>query len=347
MATLTKVAYDSRRVIKYGGGGLFLFVLLWSLMVGAIKAYRLANPPIVPPTMRYGLLPKIDFPKKEFVKKEFRAELANDSFPKFSDQAKIFVIYRPASDFLALEYDKQVATGLGFAGEPRRIRYGVYEFRNDNLKQTLTMNVLDGSFVLKYPYLEDQTLLVPGRVPNRNEAILMASEYLKAGGKLSPELESGEKESSFWKIENSGLKSAPSQEEANVIRVDFFRDKIADLSVLGEQQGRSPVSILISGTGMDNKKIVEVNYKNIAIDRESYSTYPLKPVETAWQELQGGNYWPSSDSDQSSIRITKVFLAYFEPVSLTNFLQPVYVFEGENNFVAYVSAVDISAVSPE
>ena len=116
MATLTKVAYDSRRIIKYGGGGLLLFVVLWSVLMGAIKAYRLANPPTIPPTMRYGLLPKIDFPTKKFERKSFVAELANDSFPKFDDQAKIYVIYRPSSDFLALEYDKQVAAGLGFGG---------------------------------------------------------------------------------------------------------------------------------------------------------------------------------------------------------------------------------------
>jgi hypothetical protein len=314
-------------------------------MLGAVKAYRLANPPKIPPTMKYSLLPKIDFPEKEFVKKTFVAELANDNFPKFSDQAKIYVIYRPASDFLALEYDKEVAVGLGFVGEPRMVRYGIYEFRNDNLNQTLTMNVLDGSFVLKYPYLEDQTLLVPGKVPNKNEAITIASEYLRAGGKLSTELESGEKETSFWKIEGNGLKSVASKDEANVIRVDFFRDKIDGLPVLGVQQARSPVSILISGTGVDNKKIVEVNYKSMNIDGQSFSTYPLKSVETAWQELQNGSYWPSSDSDQTSVRITNVFLAYFEPVSLTNFLQAVYVFEGGGGFVAYVPAVAASAVS--
>ena len=345
MATLTKVSYDSRRIIKYGGGGLVLFVVLWSVLVGAIKAYRLANPSTIPPTMRYGLLPKIDFPTKEFERKSFVAELANDSFPKFDDQAKIYVIYRPSSDFLALEYDKQVAAGLGFGGEPKTIRYGVYEFRNDNLNQTLTMNVFDGSFVLKYPYLEDQTLLVPGKVPSKNEAIVIASDYLEAGGKLSPELESGKKEISFWKIEGSGLATAPNREEANVVRVDLFRDKIDKLPVLGIQQERSPVSILVAGSGVDSKKIVEVNYKTMAIDQESHSTYPLKSVEVAWTEMQAGNYWPSSDSDQVSIRITNVFLAYFEPVTLTNFLQPVFVFEGDGNFVAYVPAVDASAVS--
>ena len=39
------------------------------------------------------------------------------------------------------------------------------------------------------------------------------------------------------------------------------------------------------------------------------------------------------------IIIRKIYLAYFEPATLTNYLQPVFVFEGDDNFVAYVSAV--------
>jgi len=34
-----------------------------------------------------------------------------------------------------------------------------------------------------------------------------------------------------------------------------------------------------------------------------------------------------------------VRLAYFEPITLVQFLQPVYVFEGDGEFVAYVPAV--------
>jgi hypothetical protein len=32
--------------------------------------------------------------EKEFTKKSFVKELPNDTFPKFSDQAKVFIIYR-------------------------------------------------------------------------------------------------------------------------------------------------------------------------------------------------------------------------------------------------------------
>jgi len=39
------------------------------------------------------------------------------------------------------------------------------------------------------------------------------------------------------------------------------------------------------------------------------------------------------------VTIRNIYLAYFEPVTLTNYLQPIFVFEGDNNFVAYVPAI--------
>ncbi|MBU3935497.1 hypothetical protein KJ909_02375 [Patescibacteria group bacterium] len=344
MTSLTRVAYVSRKIIKYGGGGLLIFVIFWSIATGAIRAYRAKNPAIEAPTVRYGLLPKTAFPEKEFSKKEFRQELANDAFPQFASQTKIYVIYRPSRDFLALEEDKKVAASLGFIEEPKQIKYGVYEFENRNLRQTLTMNVLEGSFVLKYPYLDDQTLLAPGKVPNKNEAIAIASGYLETSGKLDEKLKEGEKKVEYWRIDYDGLKVASSLSEANVARVDFFRKNLDDLPIVGIQVNRAPVSVLVSGSEVASKKVVEVNYKSVMIDEESYSTYPIKPIEEAWKDLQSGNYWPASDSQEKTVAIRNVYLAYFEPVVLTNFLQPIFVFEGSDNFVAYVTAVTDSQI---
>ncbi len=43
--------------------------------------------------------------------------------------------------------------------------------------------------------------------------------------------------------------------------------------------------------------------------------------------------------NKTSIKIKKMFFAYFDPDIYQSYLQPVYVFLGENNFVGYVPAV--------
>lgn len=341
--SLTYTAYVSRNIIKYGGGALVAIVLSWSTVVAVIKAYKAAHPPYVSPTVRYGKLPKIIFPEKTFSAKKFVLELAGDNFPKLGDQAKVFVIYRPSSVVLALEEDKKTARAMGFVAEPVKISDGIYEFTNDSLNQSLMMNVLEGSFILKYPYLEDQMLLTSGGLPNGEGAIEGAKSFLQNAQKLRTDLLDGEKKVTFWGIEPDGLKSVPALSEANLVRVDLFRKNIEEnFRVLSSDPSRAAVSVLVSGSTVTGKKIVEVNYKYVDIDRESFATYPIKPVETAWKELQAGNYWPAIDTGKEEVTIRNVSLAYFEPIKITdkaNFLQPVYLFEGDNGFVAYIPAV--------
>lgn len=306
----------------------------------AIRAYIAAHPPYIPPDVKFGILPKTVFPEKTFDKKIFTAELPNDTFPKFNDQARVYVITRPNSTFLALEQDTKSAKELGFISKPVEMKYGIYEFKNDTLNQTLTMNVLDGSFQLKYPYATDQLLLTPASMPTKEDAIVLAKQYLDRGGKYPSDLDEENRKLSYWKIGFDGLKSVSSLSEANIIRVDFFRKVLeGDFKIISPDINSASISVLVSGAQTEGKKIVEINYKHANIDRELFSTYPIKTSEQAWKDLTSGNYWPESDTGANAVTIRKIYLAYFEPISLTNYLQPIYVFEGDNNFVAYVTAV--------
>lgn len=340
--SLTQVAYTSRKVIKYGGIGLVGFLFFWWGFVAAIKAYQKAHPPYIAPTVRYGVIDKVFFPEKEFQKKEFVAELPNDSFPGYKDQANVYFIYRSKSIIGALEEGKKTAASMNFVNEPKEIGIGIYVFNDSNTGRSLTMNVLQSSFKLSYPYLTDQLLLNPEQMPNKEQAINTATDFLEQAGKLSPDLEEGEKKVSYWKINFDGLKEVTALSEANIIRVDFFRKKLVeDIQVVAVEVGKAPVSVLVSGSSVAAKRVVEVNYQHVTVDtsQASSSTYPIITSKEAFDNLNMGNYWPVSDINATKVTIRKIYLAYFEPVNLTQFLQPVYVFEGDGDFVAYVRAV--------
>jgi len=338
MASLTYTAYTSRRLIKYGGGGILIFTFLYIGIVWAIKAWIAAHPPYVAPNIRYGILNKIVFPDKQFEKKNFTFELPNDALPKFEDQTRVYFIARPDTAFLALEQDKETAKELGFTNEPTQLAYGVYEFNQGDL--TLTMNVLEGSFRLTYPYESDQLLLNPEKVPDKDGAIATAKTYLEQANKFFQDLNDGTNKVSYWKIGYDGLSAVTSQSEANVARVDFFRkDLEGDFKIVNTDTNSASVSILVSGSSVQNKKIIEVNYRYAPIDREAFGTYPIKTAEEAINDLKIGNYWPAFDTVGKDTTIRKIYLAFFEPVNLTNYMQPVFVFEGDNNFVAYIPAI--------
>ena len=339
--SLTYTAYVSRRIIKYGGLGIIGIALLWTLGKLTFQIYRAIRPPYTPPTVKYGILNKMIFPEKDISKKNFSFEFANDEVPSFSDQARVYIIHRPNNSILALEEAKKMAKKLDFSDEPIEIRAGIYQFKNEDNK-TLRINVLDDSFKMAYPYLEDQMLLSPKSMPNKEEAISKASASLNSAGKLTEVLENGEKVVSYLKIGENGLKSTSSQAEANVAKVSFYREKLNELKILSKNVDEASVSVLVSGSDVSEKKIIEINYKELNLDREAYSTYPIKTSSEAIADLQSGNYWPVSDTDKGNVVIRDLYLAYFEPVTLTNYLQPIFVFVGDNDFVAYVPAVSDS-----
>lgn len=337
--SLTQTAYTSRKIIKFGGIGLISISLLWSLSKIIYKAYLAAHPPYYPPTIAYGILPKITFLEQKTEPKTFTFELPNDEIPTFSDQARVYIIYRPNTTFLALDEDKKTAASFGFEGKPIEIKPGIYEFRDNVLNKILTVNVLDGDFKMRYPYLTDQLLLVSEDLPTKDKAIEIASSFLSQGNKLTEDLKNGQKKVTYWKIQNGAITATESQSQANSVRVDLFRLDLNSLKLLSSNYDKTSVSILISGSRTDARKIIEFNFKDISIDRESFSTYPIKTAQEAINSLNSGNYWTTVDVQNKEVVIRRMYLAYFEPNALTNYLQPIFVFEGDNGFVAYVPAI--------
>ncbi|MDD4027040.1 MAG: hypothetical protein PHO75_02510 [Candidatus Shapirobacteria bacterium] len=346
MSSLTYTADASRKIIKYGGSGLIAFILIWSIGSISIKAYKLAHPKYIAPTVRYGALPKIIFPEKQFENKRFTFEFTDDKTPSFSDQSKVYIIYRSTTKILAFEEGKEIAKQFGFESDPNEIGEGIYEFKNEKNNKTLTINVLQGDFKLKYPYLEDSSILEAKNVPNKVKAIEIAASFLESGDKYTDDLKNGEKKISYWQIADGNLKSVLAQSEANVVRVDFYRKKLEDKwEITSPQTGEASVSVLVSGDENNDKQIIEASFKYANIDRESFSTYPVKTVEQAIENLKNGNYWPSSDINSENVTIREIQLAYYEPITLTQYLQPIYIFKGDNNFVAFVSAVTDKYIS--
>ncbi len=341
MATLTYTAYISRKIIKYGGLVVLGIVVLYWIGGIAWMAYLAAHPPYVAPTVRFGILPKIIFSQKNIDKnKTFTLELPNDAFPKFKDQANVYVIYRSKSVIGALEEAKKTAGLIGFKSQPVEQSTGIYQFKDANSNKTLTMNVLADSFKLTYDYLNDQMLLNPEAMPTKDEAITLAKAFLSQAGKLYKDLDEGDSKVSFWKIGFGALNEVKGLADANIVRVDFFRNQLnGERNIVSESLDKSSVSVLVSGSSVTDKKIVEVNYKYVNVDDSAPSTYPIKTPQTAFNDMKAGYYWPATDVQASTVTIRKVSLAYFEPITPVQFLQPVYVFEGDGGFVAYVPAI--------
>jgi len=66
----------------------------------------------------------------------------------------------------------------------------------------------------------------------------------------------------------------------------------------------------------------------------------LRTIQQAWEELKAGKgYIAQIDNGVSEVTVRKVELAYFDSFEPQKYMQPVYVFSGDNNFVGYIQAV--------
>lgn len=341
--SLTTVSFKARNGIKVGLIALIFLPIFWGLLSGAAKVYKKTHPVKEEPNVKYGNLPKIEFPEKKFEAKTFTLETSNDKLPNLGNQARVYIVFRTDKNFLALEMETKTAKELGFETNSRLISPNVYEFTN-NSNQKLVVNILDGSFRLSYPYAQDQALMTSANLPDKDQLISKAKSFLEQAKKLPNDIKDGENKISYWKNDGSGLKQVSSSSEANMARVDLYRSIVnEDLKIVSTDINRAPISILISASSVNGKDIVDVDYKYVNIDRNSFATYPIKSTAEAFSDLNSGNYWPAADVADKEVSIQKIYLSYFEPASLTNFMQPIYVFEGVdkkgNKFMAYVRAV--------
>jgi len=349
MATLTETAYYSRQAIKYGSIGLVVLLILRSLFL-TFQAYwkKTHPPPPPPPTFAFGKLPKLKFPARENIPQlTFKIETISGTLPKLADQAKVFFMPQPSPSFLSWDKSKTWARGLGFTQEPEEIEKFTLQFVSETTpKTTLNVNVLTRNFQLSYDWRNDLSILSESTPPTESQAISQALGFLQNNGVLTENLSNGRTEVIYLKYSQENLAKALFFSEANFARVNLFRQDIKGIKAMPPNPQESNVMILLSSAKDTAKNIVEVKYINFPVSQERFATYSLKDTTTVWNQLTSGKGFIANLGNNPSGKITlrDAYLAYYDSNEPQNFLQPVIVFEGDNDFFAYVPAVTDSWV---
>lgn len=346
MATLTQVTYWTRRLLKIGAIllGLTFFLVILSKIINSV--WRKINPPPPPaPTVAFGKLPKLSFPENQTKgqKLTFKLETIQGGLPKLPTTGKVYFIPKTGPNLLALDRAKQMAKKLGFNTQPQQITENTYRWVTETTPSTtLDIDINTGNFRLFYDYENDQEILTSKNLPTNQQAAQEAKNFLALNGLLSDDLATGSAEFVYLKFTPPNLTPAISLSEADFVRVNLFRADLDNLKILPPNPKNSLVSFLFSGSKAMGKRIIEVRYTYYPIERETFATYPLKSVQTAWQELQGGSGYIANlgENEKGEIIIRKVSLAYFDSDKPQHYLQPIFVFEGDRNFIGYTPAID-------
>lgn len=338
MASLTRTAIITRKVIRYSIFAIIFLIIGRLLLSAGIRAYRYFFPePPPPPTVSFGKLPELNLPEGQSVEGvTYTLELPEGSLPNLPTQAKVYFMPKIASNLLDLESAIEKARGLGFSPNPQEISETVYRFSHPNVPATLEINIVTGIFSVSYSLSQDSSPIE--RIPPAPEIAASTVRSYLSSADLLPEDLTGPTTHEFLKIEGGDLVVKQGRADSHLTKINFYRKAYDERASLPPNPDEANVWFLVSGSNERAKQIIAGEFHYFPVDETQSSTYPIKTAQEAFDELKTGDAYIVRAPSQGNITIRRVYLAYYDSGTAAEFFQPIVVFQGDS-FIAYVPAV--------
>lgn len=347
---LTSINYAGRLLVKYGLAFLvFLMVgrVLLNAFVNYWKATHPAPPP--PPTVGFGILPNLVFPPQEEADKpqSYSLEMAY-GIKEITDRAKVFLVTKSAANLLADEKVKKIASIYGFIFTPEVIADKTYRFtKNNPLDMSLEISSVDFTFTLESNFLSRPDLLTSGgKLPEEFEAVERVKTFVDSADLLGSDIATASGKITFLKSIGGELKSTFSLSDADFLQIDLNRNPIDQLYKVYTSDGdKGIISAKLTAAFSSNNAVVEMDYFYRQVDYLNFETYPLRTAKSAWNLVQAGDAYIINGKGLKEAVVREVELAYYDSFDEQTYLQPIYVFKGDNNFMAFVPAINANYLS--
>lgn len=347
---LTNVNYIGRLFVKYGLAFL-VFLMVGRVLLNAFVTYWKATHPEPPPapTVGFGILPNLTFPPQTEEEKpqSYSLEMAY-GIQEINDRAKVLLITKSTANLLADEKVKELAATYGFIFTPEVISDQNYRFtKNSPLDMSFEISAVDFTFSLKSNFLSRPDLLTSGgKLPEEFEAVEQVKKFVASADLLGSDMATASGKVTFLKSIGGELKSAYSLSEADFLQVDINRNPIDQVYKVYTSDGdKGIISAKLTAAFGSNNAVVEMDYFYRQVDYLNFETYPLRTAKSAWNLVQSGDAYVINGKGLKQAVVREVELAYYDSFDEQKYLQPIYVFKGDNNFMAFVPAVSASYLS--
>ncbi len=350
MATLTETAYQTRKAINWMILAIIAYIILrifWSI---TSSIFLMIFPPKAPPpTHAFGKLPPLQFPAPVSSPSgtlTFQLETIEGTVPKASESATVFFMSKSAPNLLALTNATAFAKRLEFINEPIQETKYIYRYEDAEAPlRKLRYDIVTKNFILRYLYEQDMGVFTERNIALEDAAKMEAKNILQTYNLYEKDIELGTTKVQYLKLSGNTLTQTTSQSQADAVRIDYFRQSVAGTQIVTPYPGEGPISFVFSGSTNIKKRVLQFAYTFWPVDYQTTATYALKPSSLAWTELQNGQgYIVRYPKKTLTAVVRKVTLAYYDSIEPQTYLQPVFVFEGDNDFLAYVPAVDATWV---
>lgn len=344
MTKLTEVAYQTRRAINWAILFFIIYIILrifWSLFVAVILL--IFPPKAPPPNHKFGRLPAVAFPKTASPSGTltFSLETIQGSIPQASASGTVYFMPKQAANLLALTKTQEFAKSLGLDPNPLQESKNVYRFGDDNFPlRRLRFDIVSSNFILRYAYEQDPGVFSEKALPSEDEAKMEAKNLLQKYALYTEDFQKGTTVVSFLRLNGNKLVPTTSLSQADAVRVDMFRRPVDGMNLFTPYPGEGQVAIIFSGSKQPQKRVIQFAYTYWPIEYDTSATYALKSSSEAWEELKNGRgYVARYPLNGTNVTVRNVYLAYYDSFDPQTYLQPIFVFEGDDGFLAYVPAV--------
>lgn len=342
--TLTKINYFGRLAVKYGLAFLVVLMVGRILLNAFVAFWKSTHPePPPPPTVGFGVLPQPIFPEQNAEQKPqaYNLEIVG-GLEEISDRAKVFLAVKNEANLLADDRVKTIAQIYGFSGEAEKLADQSYRFtKTTPLDSSLEISALDFSFNLRSNFLARPDLLGQNsQAPEEFEAVAEVKSFLQRSQLLGQDMATASGQVTFLRSIGGELTKADSLSEADFVQVDLNRNPVDGLYKLYTAEGQKGiVSAILTGAFSNLNSVLQMDYYYHPVDYLTVETYPLRSVKSAWKLVQSGDAYIASGLGLEEATVRQVELAYYDSYAEQPYLQPVYVFKGDNDFMAFVPAV--------
>lgn len=325
--------------ICFGIGG----ILLISITISIVKSVLPKKE--IPPTVSFGKLPPLNFPDATATPSaSYVLDTLSGTFPTFPDQEPVYSITQPQPGLLDLQNAKALIPALEYPNDPQALSDVLYQWTSPNPPyKVITYNILTHDFTLTSSYSTDPDVIAAQNLGDTASAINTGKNFLQGFNAYPTDIDETKTKTTLYSINGTtkALQPAISLSTTQVIQVDYFQKDINKLPIYYPVPNHSLINILV-GSGNSNATVITANVSIKAITSTN-GTYPLKTPEEAFEALQlaspSAYIASASNPPAEPIHIRQVSLGYYLGQKPQQYVTPIYVFQGDNGFYAYVSAI--------
>lgn len=245
------------------------------------------------------------------------------------------------ANLLAYDAAQAVATRLDFIGMSKKLSETEYRWdSSDPIPSSLTINIITGAFVLDKRWQDDSSYTTPTIYYTDSQAVDRMHNLLSRVELLPEDIKEGVPTIQYLKADKDQIVSAVSLSQAHFVQVNLYRAPVDGIEVVYPSSKLGLITAVLALQREDARQFVNLSYNYFPVDIERSASYPLIGVAEAWQRLQkGGGFIAGVKPNTTNVTIRDITLRYYDSDTPQQFLQPVYVFTGDPDFVAYIPAI--------